>query len=272
MHSHDVPGGGGITLHVDETGTEGGRPILFINGFSTSGHGWVYQMESELGDDFRLATVDTRGHGRSEKPEGAYDDPQLWADDIQAVIDTLGLDDPILVASSMAGVFVCDYLSVHGEDDIAGINLVGAISSAGTEDALAKTGEDFMELVPAFESTDAEEAVRGIDELWRRIPHERLPDRDHYFLVGASLQTPPYVRSALLHRAVSYDDLLPSIESPVLVTHGREDTIVFPVAAEEHAEAIPNARPSFYPEIGHAPFLEAPSRFNRELREFVDSV
>lgn len=272
MHSHDVIGGSGTRLHVDETGIKSGRSILFINGFSTSGHGWVYQMESDLGDDFRLATIDTRGHGRSDKPEGAYDDPELWADDIQAVIDALSLDDPILVATSLAGVYVCDYLSVHGEADIAGINLVGALTSTGTEDSIRKTGQEFIELVPQFESNDAKEAFRGIDEVWRRIPQEELSERDHYFLVGASLQTPPHVRRALLDRTVSYEDFLPTIESPVLVTHGQEDTIVLPAAAKDHAETIPNAQKSFYRDIGHAPFLEATSRFNQELREFVSSI
>lgn len=272
MQSHDVTGGGGITLHVDETGTDSGRSVLFVNGFSTSGLGWIYQMDSDLGDDFRLATLDIRGHGRSDKPEDAYDDPTLWADDIQAVISELHLDEPVLVASSMGGIFLCDYLSIHGEDDISGINLVGAISSTGTEEAITKTGEDFMELIPAFESTDAEECIAGIDELWRRIPHEELSLRDHYFMVAVTLETPPSVRSELLRRTATYDSLLSSIKSPVLITHGQEDTIIFPEAAEEHSEAIPNARTSFYPKIGHAPFLETPTRFNRELREFVNSL
>lgn len=272
MHSHDVTGGGGVTLHVDETGNESGRSILFINGFSTSGLGWIHQMRSDLGEDFRLATLDIRGHGRSDKPEDAYDDPELWADDIRAVIAELRLDDPVIVASSMGGVFLCDYLSIHGEDAISGINLVGAISTVGTEDASTKIGQDFLELIPAYESNDAEESIAGIDELWRRIPHEDLPIRDRYFMVAVTLETPPFVRRNLLRRTATHESLLPTIESPVLITHGREDTIILPRAADEHAEAIPNARTSFYPEIGHAPFLETPTRFNRELREFVDSL
>lgn len=175
MRTHQVTGGGGITLHVDETGPESGRPILFVHGFSTSGLPWTYQMESTLAEEFRLLTVDLRGHGRSEKPEDAYGDPELWADDIHAVVTERGLDDPVVVASSMGGVFLCDYLSVHGEDGVAGINLVGAISTVGTSESAANVGTDFTELVPALRSTDAAESFAGIDELWRRVPHEELP-------------------------------------------------------------------------------------------------
>jgi len=39
------------------------------------------------------------------------------------------------------------------------VNLVGAISKLGTEDAMAVIGEDFTSLVPGFEATDAEESV-----------------------------------------------------------------------------------------------------------------
>lgn len=272
MQSHDVIGGDGVGLYVEETGSRGRQSILFINGYSTSGRGWIYQTDSPLAEDMHLVTMDTRGHGRSEEPANGYDDPQLWADDIQSVIDELELDDPVLVASSMAGVYVSDYLTIHGEDDIAGINLVGANSWLGPDTGRSLTGEDFLELVPAMESNDAAEANAAIDELWRRIPHEPLSTRDHYFMIGVTIQTPPTVRSQIIRRTVSPENLYRSIEVPVLITHGEEDTIVLPEAARMHADLFPNARTSLYPEIGHAPFLETPSRFNRELREFIDSL
>lgn len=272
MQSHEVIGGGGITLHVEETGDRSGQSILFINGYSTSGRGWIYQVDSPLAEDLHLVTMDTRGHGRSEKPMEGYDDPQLWADDIQGVIDELELGDPVVVASSMAGVNVSDYLSIHGEDDIAGINLVGATSWLGPDTARTLTGEDFLELIPSMESNDTAEANAAIDELWRRVPHEPLSVRDHYFMVGVTSQTPPTVRSQILRRTVSPEDHYRSIEVPVLITHGEEDTIVLPEAARMHAELFPNARTSLYPKIGHVPFLEVPSKFNRELRGFVDSL
>jgi pimeloyl-ACP methyl ester carboxylesterase len=271
MKSHDVIGGDGITLHVEESGPRTGPPILFINGYSTSGRGWIYQLDSELAADMHLVAMDTRGHGRSEKPEDGYGDPQLWADDIQRVIDAMELEDPVLVASSLAGVFVSDYLSIHGRDDIVGINLVGATSWLGSDTARTLTGEDFLELIPRMESNDAAEANAAINQLWRRVPHEPLSVRDHYFMVGVTSQTPPAVRSQILRRSVSPEDIYRSSEVPVLVTHGEADTIVLPGAARKHADLFPNARTSLYPGVGHVPFLEAPRKFNRELREFVDS-
>jgi pimeloyl-ACP methyl ester carboxylesterase len=53
-------------------------------------------MNSDLTQDHRLVAMDMRGHGLSDKPLQGYDDSKLWADDVNAVIETLSLDDPVL--------------------------------------------------------------------------------------------------------------------------------------------------------------------------------
>lgn len=269
MKSHTIPSSDGVELHIDEAGTPNGRPLLFIHGYTQSRLAWNKQMESALGDEFRLIAMDNRGHGLSEKPHDAYEASERWADDVQAVIDTLELADPILVGWSYGGLIIADYLEKYGEEHIAGVNLVGAISKFGTEDANALIGESVLELVPGFFSTDAEESMAALETFVRYCTYEEPSPQEFYYVLGFNAIVPPHVRESLLSRAVTHDDLLPTLEKPVLVTHGREDVVVLPTAAEEHASAIPNARTSFYSEVGHTPFREDPERFNRELREFV---
>jgi non-heme chloroperoxidase len=96
MNARKVTGGGGLQLYVEETGNPNGRPILFIHGFSQCRLAWSKQLDSDLAQDFRLIAIDIRGHGLSEKPREAYNDSKLWADDVQAVIQTLGLNRPVL--------------------------------------------------------------------------------------------------------------------------------------------------------------------------------
>src|SRR4029453_18481137 len=100
MHSHTIAGGGGVSLHVVETGNPKGRPILFVHGFSPCWLSWSRQLDSDLARDYRLVAMDMRGHGLSDKPRDAYGDSKLWADDVNAVINTLRLDDPILTGWS----------------------------------------------------------------------------------------------------------------------------------------------------------------------------
>lgn len=271
--AHTVTGGGGINLRVDETGDADSQSILFVHGFSASRVVWEYQLRSNLADDFRLVAVDMRGHGRSEKPKDGYTEAELWAADIQAVIDELRLDEPVLVGWSAGNSWIADYLSVEGEGDISGVNMVGPVVGLRDEQPADVLGPRMLDLLDrgVFTTTDAEESITGLDEfvsLWTADP---LPTREHLFLLGTVSLVPPYARAGMLARAgtVAYDELLTGLDSPVLITHGEQDETVPPRAATKLAEMIPHAQMSFYPEVGHMPFLEETARFNRELREFV---
>lgn len=266
-----MSGGGGTDLYVEERGPEDGRAILFIHGYTQSRLSWEKQLASELAEEYRLVAFDNRGHGRSGKPEDAYGSA-MWAEDVHSVIETLELAEPVLVGWSYGGLIIADYLAAHGDDDVAGINLVGAISKNGTEDAMAVIGEEFTSLVAGFESTDATESVGTLDTFVQRCVHGDLDERDRYLLLGFNAVVPPGVRTSLHSRTVTHDDDLREIGVPTLLTHGEEDTIVLPAAAEEHADLIDTAELSWYPEVGHSPFWEAPDRFNRELREFVEGL
>jgi pimeloyl-ACP methyl ester carboxylesterase len=59
---------------------------------------------------------------------------------------------------------------------------------------------------------------------------------------------------------------------PVLITHGRADTMVLPAMAEYILKHCKIAKVSWYDGVGHAPFLEDPLRFNTELKHFAVSA
>lgn len=268
MRAHTITGGGGVKLHVVETGNRRGRPVLFVHGFSQCSLVWTRQLASDLAGELHLVALDNRGHGLSEKPRDAYGDPQLWADDLQAVIDALALDRPVLVGWSFGGLILCDYLRCRGEAAIRGTSFVGAATKLG-EESLALTGADFLPIVPGFFSSDAEESIGALRTLVRMLVHAEPTPEDFYTWLGFNVVVPSYVRQAMVTREVSNDDVLSRLERPVLVTHGERDGLVLPEAARQHAALIPDARLSLYPEVGHSPFWEDPERFNRELREFV---
>jgi non-heme chloroperoxidase len=269
MRTHTVAGGGGCRLHVEEAGNPEGRPILFIHGFSQCRLSWGRQLQSDLANDFRLVAIDNRGHGLSDKPRDAYGDPKLWADDVRAVITSLDLDRPILSGWSYGGMIICDYVRAYGEDRIGGINLVAAISMLGTERALSVITPEFLALVPGFFSNDAMESIGALEALLRMVFSEVPAPVDYYAMLGFNAIVPPHVREALFSRSLENDDVLSRLRTPVLITHGQDDAIVRPAAAEQHAAAIPHARLSLYPSVGHAPFWEDAARFNRELRGLV---
>ena len=271
MKSHVVIGGGGIRLHVDETGNPNGKAILLIHGLTQCRLAWRKQVSSDLANDFRLVAPDIRGHGLSDKPRDAYGDSRLWADDINALITTLGLDHPVLCGWSYGGVMICDYLRFYGETQIAGINFVNAVAELG-EPLMPFVGPEYLPLVAGMCSNDAEASVQALAQFVRLCVHEEPSPEDLYFFLGYNTIVPPYVRDGLIHRTLTNDDVLGAIRKPVLITHGEQDAIVLLRASQQHAAVIRHAQTSFYPNVGHAPFWEDPTRFNRELRAFASSL
>jgi non-heme chloroperoxidase len=271
VRTYEVSGGGGVRLHVEETGNRSGQPVLFIHGLSMSGYAWHRQMYSELARDLRLVTIDLRGHGESERPADAYGDSDLWAQDVAAVIRSLELVRPVLSGWSYGGVVIGDYLSRYGEDGVGGIQLVGAISRLG-ESAMPFLGPRFLAVVPGLFAADAEESTTALRTFGRLLTREPLSAAEADRVLGVAGGTPPRVRQGLLSRTLDHGALLAGLRAPVLITHGREDEIILPAMAEHHASTIRTARTSYYPGVGHAPFWEDADRFNAELHAFATSL
>jgi len=229
-------------------------------------------MSSDLADDHRLVAIDLRGHGLSDKPREGYSDSKLWADDINAVLHELRLDHPILCGWSYGPLVILDYIRHYGEDGIGGIQFIGGVTKLGSEAALAVLTPEFLGLVPGFFSTDAEESVRSLGSLLRLCFAQGLSAEELYLMLGYNASVPPYVRQALLSRSLNNDDLLARIRKPVLITHGAQDAVVKPIAADQHKVQLPHAQIDLMPDAGHAPFWESAAAFNARLRKFSAST
>src|SRR5215475_1141813 len=133
--SHTIKTTDGVTIAVQEWGYASGPEILFIHGFSQCHLCWKKQIESELAESFRMITYDLRGHGDSDKPLEAayYQESSRWGRELHSVIAEAHLQRPVLVGWSYAGRVICDYLLSYGDDSIAGINFVDAMTKASSE-------------------------------------------------------------------------------------------------------------------------------------------
>lgn len=265
-----IEGGEGLPLLVAEGGRSDGSPIVFVHGFSQCHLCWYRQFEGRLAEQFRLIAPDLRGHGGSAKPEdpSAYSDGRLWADDIAAVLSALNLSRPIIVAWSLGGAVICDYLRHHGAESIAGINFVGAVVRLGP-DAVPMLGTDLRESTPGLLSSDPGKNVVAARRFVRGTAAAPMGREDHDMALASTMMVPPTVRRFVLGRNEDYDDVLAGLARPVLVTVGSSDAMVSPRMGEHIAAIVPGARMSRYPAVGHAPFLESRERFDRELAEFA---
>ena len=206
----------------------------------------------------------------SEKPLEAdrYSDPRLWADDVAAVIDHVGLERPVLVAWSYGGFIATDYVRAYGERAIAGLNLVGAAVVLAPP-AFDHIGPAFLENAPVAAGRDLATSIAAVRRFLEACTAEPLSAEDWSAALCWTMVVPAEVRGALISREIRADDVLAGLTIPVLVTHGLDDAIVLPSMAEHVLEVCGTAEASWYEGVGHVPFLEDPARFDRELGEFA---
>jgi non-heme chloroperoxidase len=111
--------------------------------------------------------------------------------------------------------------------------------------------------------------MRSFVRAWMSRP---MPDDDFETAICWNVVVPAAIRANLAARAIDCDDVLRALEVPVLVTHSRADTVVLPAMAEHVLATCPTAEASWYEGVGHAPHLEEPDRFNRELAALTRRV
>jgi pimeloyl-ACP methyl ester carboxylesterase len=269
--TYEVRGGGGLRLHAREWGLPEGPELLLIHGWSQSDLCWSKQVAGALASRFRIVSFDLRGHGLSEKPSGAedYADARLWADDVAAVIEATRLERPTLVAWSYGGFVVTDYLRVYGDDGIAAIDLVGAALILNPP-AFDHIGPGFLENANDACESDLATNIAAIHRFLRACTAEALDEREWTTALCWNMAVPADVRGALISREIDGSDALARVSVPVLVTHGREDSIVLPSMAEHALGRCETAVASWYDGVGHMPFWEASERFDAELAALCD--
>ena len=271
---HTIAGGGGTALHVRDWGPQDAPAFLLLHGWSQSHMCWQAQTGSDLARDFRLVAMDLRGHGQSDKPTdpAAYADGTLWAEDIRATIDILGLARPVLVGWSYAGRVIGEYLATHGDAALGGILTVGAIMASGAAREDWMMGQDSASKISGLTSDDQARLIEGTRQFIRACTHRPLPAETFERVLAFNMLCPAYARRGL---AVASSDTRPAygaITCPLTIVHGAEDAVVSPQCARDLADRVPHARLEVLPRIGHAPFLEAPDRFNHLLRELAAEV
>lgn len=120
-----------LRTHYIEGGDPDGVPVVMIHGNLATGRFFEHTMEASPGG-YRFIAPDMRGFGDSEpKPIDATRGLRDWADDAHALVETLGIDDPVhLVGWSTGGAAVAHY-AMDRPDLVRSITLIDPVSPFG---------------------------------------------------------------------------------------------------------------------------------------------
>jgi pimeloyl-ACP methyl ester carboxylesterase len=270
-----IDGAGGLPLQIVEAGPKDAPGILLIHGASMSSSSWRQQFDSSLTKRWHLVAFDLRGHGNSGKSwqRADYQDSQIWADDVAAVIAATGLKRPLIVAWSYGGHVTMDFLRHYPPDELAGVVFTGSTGGMLPFPPMdEQTMGEFARLARLGMSPDAGdrlEAARSfVDGMVAEPLDPAVADRE----MAAVLAVTPTVRKAMTGRALDNSDLLDRLKMPVLFIVGDQDRTASPEGVRSLIAQLPNGRISLYEETGHMPFIERRERFDREIDAFAADV
>ncbi|SFU59392.1 Pimeloyl-ACP methyl ester carboxylesterase [Methylobacterium sp. 174MFSha1.1] len=258
----------GTALAGEAAGDPGAPEILFVHGLRQSRLSWDKQFADPALGAFRLVRFDLRGHGDSGKPDApaSYADPDLWAEDVAAVIAAARLRRPVLVGWSLGGYVAGAYLRKYDPAGIAGVNLVDAVTKL-SPDLLTPLAGSFTTTAT---SPDLATRVAATADFLAACFHRPPSDRDFQRMLVVNGMTARAANEGFVRTPIpDLEPVFAAYDGPVLLTHGAHDRLVRPAMAERIRALKPGRRLSVFEESGHSPFYEEPERFGRELAAFV---
>ncbi|MQG00990.1 MAG: alpha/beta hydrolase [SAR202 cluster bacterium] len=110
---------GNLDLSYVEWGSSESPPMVLLHGLQDCARSWDVFSRAMSGE-YRVISLDSRGHGCSDFPiYSSLGSGYRFVDyvsDITALIDNLGLDEPILVGHSAGGRYAFSYASLNPQN------------------------------------------------------------------------------------------------------------------------------------------------------------
>lgn len=208
----------GVQIHYTVQGL--GDPVVLIHGFTSSiDSNWrTNGIIDKLSSDFQVIALDTRGHGKSDKPHDAASYGTEMTEDVVRLLDHLEIDKAHIVGYSMGGFITLKLLTDHPDRFLSAVLGGSGWSEEGLEglDELAESLETGKGIGPLIEALTPEGQPVPSEEQMAMINQMLMATND------------PLALAAVIH---GMDDLeiteeqIRSIEVPVLALIGEIDPL-----------------------------------------------
>ena len=238
-----------------------GPPLLFLHGAGGNA-GWQAYHE-ELAKTYTVYVPSQPGFNGTERPDWVYTITDVCHFN-QAMVEVLGLEDYVLMGSSMGG-WVAAEMAAMCRTSIKALILVGAAGIKPEKDEIA---EIFM----VSAQTRMAQRFYDISQVPNREQYEREPTAEEQLVAHSNQE----MASRLCWRPYLHNPSLPHylarVDTPTLLVWGLQDAIIPLECGQLFEQAMPNAQLKVIPNCGHSPALEKPAEFLAAVREFLGGV
>jgi pimeloyl-ACP methyl ester carboxylesterase len=261
MHTAEV---GGITVGYDDEGS--GAPLLLVHGHPFDRTMWQPQIERFSRAGWRVIAPDLRGYGETTVVAGTAP-LDVFARDLAALLDHLGVDRAVVGGLSMGGQIVMEFHRLF-PGRIRGLVLADTSPQAETGDGKRQRNDTADRLLREGMGPYADEVLPKM-----MAPHNitALPEVAKHVLGMMRGTSPEGAAAALRGRAErpDYLEMLGHVAVPALVVVGSDDEFTPVSDAELMHQRIPRSTLVVVDGAGHLPNLERPEEFDTALGRFL---
>ena len=263
------------SLYYDVTGA--GDPLVFLHGGWMNSDTWAEQVDRYAGD-YRVITMDLRGHGRTGVTDPSRYSIDLFADDLEALLAHLDVSEPIVCGLSLGNLVAQEYLARHPDRPAAAIlggparsmppvevpawTKFGTYPEAGLRTTLSLTGTKgtFRSMLSSIRAATGSPWISVDPEIRAQAIEDAgaISQREYAKIFGALYRYDP---PALTH-----------VETPTMAIFGEGESPFVKRQGRQIADAVEQGAVRSIPDAAHLVNMDNPTAFNAALDEFLETV
>jgi pimeloyl-ACP methyl ester carboxylesterase len=262
-----------------------GRTVVLMHGKNFCGATWGGTIKALGAAGYRVVAPDQVGFCKSTKPAHYQYSFQQLAANTRALLDAIGVKHAIVMGHSTGGMLAVRYGLMYPQqsEQLVLVNPIGledwkalGVPSLGVDKWYERELQTTAERIRSYEKSTY------YVNTWK-------PEYEPWVQMLAGMYRGPGKQIVAWNSALLYDMIytqpvvyeFPQLTMPVLLLIGLKDTTAigkdaapealrpklgnYPELAKQTAKRIPKATLVSFPDMGHAPQMQDPARFHREL-------
>ncbi len=271
----------GLRFHYREWGdTRTRHAVVLLHGYAETSEAWS-DTAQDLAREFRVIAVDQRGHGQTDRATDRDYTRATQMEDLEAIIESLGLRSVTLIGHSMGGANAICYAAEHPEmvTALVVIETAPEVLRSGIETIrrLLATGASFTSLDEAVDAFREFFPYATTEQIERRVRASLTVNDDGVYVwdFDPILRDPtsrPPDPDPGQRRLSDLWDCADRVQCPTMIVRGSETDMLTPEAIQRLHRRVSGSRVSLIEDAGHSVPTDQPAALSLNIREFLQSI
>jgi len=256
---------GHITMHYERQGT--GEPLILIPYLAADHACYAFQV-AEYEKHFTCISVDLRGTGESDKPQGPYT-TEVLADDVAAFMRAAGVEKAHIAGLSLGGAIGL-WIAAKYPERVASLSLHSSwAKSDAFQSAVVKTWQTQAKTIGVTEM------IIGAIFPWCFTPELYAARPEYIDSLAAFVRSrpaqavPDFIEQSNAVLAHDVEGQLARIAAPTQITFGRHDQLTSTRFADRLTSGIRDSELLIFEGCAHAPLYQNVAEFNQKTLAFL---